>query len=271
MLILPIVNRNRILNVEVKLKSANKIHTGVKFSDAVESDIIVNGQNFSKSIYNDEKSDIAVLNFIRNSSLRYKRKYLITTREESSSDLYDVYEVSQPPKRVNQALDNLYTSVITDMRKEIPGTKKGRYVSLQKLGVSEYLTDEKIEKLENIVKNVKDKSKWPILFDEAGILDLIDTLNFMEYFDCTVISDTTIPENNLQEIIDSLSKLNTRDSKNLSNYYNMALSNRDIYAKISYINKIIYDRPLTLIQSTKQKQKQLVKISKKESEATKIA
>ena len=39
----------------------------------------------------------------------------------------------------------------------------------------------------------------------------------------------------------------------------MALANRDIYAKLSYLNKILYGRPLSLIQSESQKQKQLVK------------
>ena len=43
MLILPIVNRNRVLNVEVKLKNAGKIRTGVRFADASESEVIVNG------------------------------------------------------------------------------------------------------------------------------------------------------------------------------------------------------------------------------------
>ena len=118
---------------------------------------------------------------------------------------------------------------------------------------------------------MKDKSQWPSLFDQAGIADLVDTLQFLDYFDCTVVSDTTIPESSLQDMIESLSKLNTRDSKSLSNYYNMALSNRDVYAKISYINKMIYDKPLTLIQSTKQKHKQLIKVNNHESETSKVA
>ena len=85
MLILPIVNRNRVLNVEVKLKTADKIRTGVKFSDACESDVIVNGQRLSSSSYKDEKSDKAALEFIRTNSIRYKRNYLITTREVDST------------------------------------------------------------------------------------------------------------------------------------------------------------------------------------------
>lgn len=261
MLILPIVNKNRILNVEVRLKSADKIRTGVKFSDALESEVIVNGRKLSESTYKDVKSDKAALDFIRNNSLRYRRNYLITTREESSSSYYDVYEVEQPYRKVTDGLDNLYVSAITDMRKEIPGIKRGRYLSLQKLGVGDHLTDEKIARLQDIVRNVRDTNEWPVLFEKAGVADLVDTLEFIKQFDCTVVGDTTIPEDSLHDLVNALKKINTRDSRNLTNYYDMALSNRDIYAKISYVNKIIYDKPLTLIQSKRQKEKQLVKVA----------
>lgn len=268
MLILPIVNKNRILNVEVKLKDAEKIRSGVKFDDANESEIIVNGKKLSESIYND---DNAVVDFIRNNSLIYRRNYLVTTREEASSSFYDVYEVSQPPKRVNAPLDNLYASVVTDMRKEIPSVRRGRYLSFEKLGFDKYLTDEKIARLQRIVKENRDTSKWPSLFEEEGVADLSQTLEFINTFDCTVVNESTIPEDELQGVLKSMEVLNTRDTRNLRNYYQMALSNRDIYAKISYINKIIYDKPLSLIQSQKQKQKQLVKVNSSEREFKKVA
>lgn len=261
MLILPIVNKNRILNVEVKLKNADKIRTGVKFSDASESEVIVNGKKLSESGYKDVRSDSAALEFIRNNSIRFRRNYLITTRTESNSATYDVYEVKQPPKKINDGLDNLYTSVITDMRKEIPGIPRGRYLSLEKIGVGDHLTDEKISKLQEIVREVRDTSQWPVLFERAGIADLPDTLEFIKQFDCTVIADTTIPEDSLESMVDTLKKLNTRDSRNLSNYYDMAISNKDIYSKLSFVNKIVNDKPLSLIQSKKQKQKQLIKVN----------
>jgi hypothetical protein len=254
MLILPIVNRNRILNVEVKLKTADKIRTGVKFSDACESDVIVNGQRFSDSSYRNEKSDKAALEFIRTSSIRYKRNYLITTREVDSTALYDVYEVEQPPRKVNDALDNLYVSAITDMRKEIPGNKRGRYLSLDKLGIGDILTDEKIETLGVVVRNTGNPEELNSMLSKTGISDLVDTIDFLKLFDCTVVEDTTIAEETLQGMVDSLKKLNTREARNLASYYNMALKNRDIYSKLSTINKMVYGKPLTLIQSKRQKQ-----------------
>lgn len=262
MLILPIVNRNRILNVKISLKNADKIKTKVKLDDTNESEIIVEGVKYSTSIYNvHDASESLVVDFIRNSAIRSKDNYLITTRESSDSTCYDVYSVCQPPKKVTKELDDLYGSVVTDMRKEIPDMNKGRYISFEKLGIAKHLTDEKIAMLQTIVREVPDHNRWPILFKEAGIADLQETLDFVNAFECTIISDTTIPENTIQDTLKAFEKLNTKDYKNLSNYYKMALSNKDIYNKLLYLNKIIYNKPLNLIHSNKEKQKILVKVN----------
>lgn len=258
MLILPIVNRNRVMNVEIRLRNARKIKTDVFYRDANESDIIVNREKFSNSTFKNSREENAPTDFIRAKSILYPRNFLVTTKQKTDSKNYDVYEVSQPPRRVNECLDKLYGKAITDLRKEIPGVKnRGRYVSFEKLGMNDYLTDEKIAKLQRVVKEERDQSKWPEAFEREGIADIGNTLDFISNFECTVVSDTTIPESSMQDTLKSLEIINTRDYKNLNNYYKMAKRNADIYTKISYINKIMYDKPLTLIQS--EKQKQLVK------------
>lgn len=259
MLILPIVNKNRILNVQITLKNAEKVRRRVSFPDANPSEIIVNGKKLSESIYNDSRDYSATLNFIRYNSMHYSRNYLVTTKEEKNSSFYDVYEVAPPPKKVNDSLDDLYGRVLTDMRKETPGSNKGKYLSFETVGLGKDLTDEKIMKLQRIVKEERDTSKWPLLFEREGIADLTDTISFIRNFDCTVVADTTIPESSLNDTLRALEVIHTRDSKNLRNYYNMAMANRDIYAKLSYINQIVYNEPLNLIQSNRQKQKQLIK------------
>lgn len=253
MLILPIVNKNRILNVHITLKDAEKVRKRVSFPDANESEIIVNGKKLSESIYNNSKDYEAPLNFVRFNLLHYPRNYLITTRQEKDSNFYDVYEVAPPPRKVSDSLDNLYGRVLTDMRKEIPGSNNGKYISFEKVGLGKNITDEKIMKLQKIVKEERDTNKWPELFEREGIADLNDTLNFIRIFDCTVVTDTTIPEDSLNDTLKALEVIHTRDSRNLRNYYNMALENRDIYAKLSYINQIIYNQPLNLIHSNRQK------------------
>lgn len=254
MLILPIVNKNRILNVHITLKHAEKVRQRVSFPDARESEIIVNGKKLSESIYNDSRNYSALLEFIRYNTMHYPRNYLITTRGERDTNLYDVYEVAPPPSKVNDELDNLYGRVLTDMIKEVPGTNNGKYLSFEKVGLGKDITDEKIMMLQRIVKAESDTSKWPVLFKQAGIADLTDTVNFIRNFDCTVVTDTTIPQDSLTDTLKALEVIHTRDSKNLRNYYNMALKNSDIYAKLSCINKIVYKEPLNLIQSNRQKQ-----------------
>lgn len=260
MLILPIVNRGRVLNVEVKLKGATKIHSGIRFSDAGESEVIVNGKCFSTSNYKDDKSSRAILDFIRNNSIRMRRNYLVTTREEASSSTYDVYEVEQPPRRVDNGTDNLYVSLVTDLRKSIPGHRRGRYLSFKKIGLGENITDDKIERLEFIVKNVKDSREWPMLFRREGVADLVDMLEFLRRLECTVVADSSVNEEKLSSIIEALDKVNTRESRNLRSYYSMAQDNRDVYSKLSIVNKLVNDKPLDLICSKKQREKQLVKV-----------
>lgn len=260
MLILPVVNKRRIMNIRVGLKDATKVRERVSYDDALASDIIVNREKFSNSSFKESKKEKAPMDFIRSRSMLHPRKYLVTTMEEKDSSLYDVYEVTPPPKKVNDSLDSLYGKAITDIRKEIPGVQnRGRYISFEKLGIGNHLTDEKIAKLQKIVSEERNENEWPRLFEKAGIADLSDTVEFINHFECTVLSDTSIPEDSLQDTLKAFSSINTRDFKNLNKYYEIAKSNTDIYTKISYIHKIIYDKPLTLNRAKSSEVKKLIK------------
>lgn len=255
MLMLPIVNKRKVMIGKLEFKRKRKIRCGVNYADAKNSDIIVNREKFSESIFKDSKDVNAPIDFIRSKSLLYPRDFLVTTKEERDSNLYDVYEVAQPPKKVNDNLDKLYSKVITDLQNEIPGDdRRGRYISFKDLGIDEHLTDEKIATLQKIVKEERDMSRWPELFEEAGIADLCETVEYFKNFECIVIADSSIPEDSLQDTLKALATIKTRDFKNLNKFYNMAKSNKEIYTKISYINKLLYDKPLSLIQSKSQKQ-----------------
>ena len=268
MLILPIVNRNRIMSVQIKIKRAEKIRTDVRFADADESEIIVNTQKYSESGFYNTNDKTAPIDFVRSRSLLYPRNYLITTKERDNSKCYDLYQISQPLKKVNDGLDELYSKALTDMRKEVPGHNRGRYISFKELGLDKDLTEENISAIQRIVKE-EEQSKWPKLFEEAGVASILDTINFINTFEAKIIADTTIPENSLNDVLKSLEVINTRDSRNLRKFYNTALDNQEIYAKLSYINKIVYNKPF-LIRTKKEKNKQLIK-SKNESEYKNVA
>jgi len=260
MLIFPIVNDRRVMNVQIRLRNAEKVRRGVCYDDARESDIIINRERFSESSYKASRKDTAAVEFIRSRSLLYPRNFLVTTKEEANSKNYDVYEVAQPPRKVNDHLDRLYSKAIVDLQKEIPNSQaRGRYVSFGDLGLADDLTDDKIAKLQNIIKSERDENAWPKLFSEAGISDLRDTVDFINNFECVVLSDTTIPEDSLQDTIKALGVINSRDYKNLKKYYETAKANTDVYTKISYISKLIYDKPLRLAQRSQISQKQLIK------------
>lgn len=262
MLILPIVNKNRLMNVSVNFKDIRKLDSNIihreNLDNLSEGEIIVNRAKFSESTYKDSKDINACIDFIRSKSLLHPRKILVSTKQENDSSRYNVYVVGQPLRKVNNSLDALYSKAIVDIQKEIPGVKdRGRYLSFEKLGFNDYLTDEKIAKLQRIIRENPDSKKWPELFQKADISDLEETIKFLSLFDFTFLSDTVISEENFQDTLKVFKTLNTRDYKSMNNYYKMAKSNTEIYTKISYINRLIYDKPF-LIKSN-QRDKQLVK------------
>ena len=252
MLILPIVNQGKVFNVQISLKNARKVQSKTRFQDAKESEVIVNGKKFSDSSFNNDQ----VVDFIRFNSLNTPRNYLVTTRNFQDQEYYDLYEVGLPPSKVNDSLDSLYLNAITDMRKEVPNkNRKGYYVSLDQLGFNEYLTDDKIDKLKSIVASVRNTESWPVLFEQAGITDVISTIGFLNQFDCTVVPGSTIEENYLKGLLDSFEKIHSRDYKQLNRYYNIAKDNHNVYKKLSRVYSSMYNEPYRLIQSQKQKAK----------------
>ena len=108
-----------------------------------------------------------ILDFIRNNSILYKKNVLVTTKVRSNRNKYDVYEVLLPPRRVNDATDELYVRTILDMQKELPGTIRGKYVSLEdyKKGklVPEYITP--YQSVEAIKQWYLDNYGWKSNFD----------------------------------------------------------------------------------------------------------
>lgn len=266
MLVMPIlINANKqshakICNVEVKLKNATKVKKGTTLKGYGESDIIVNGSAFNHSVYDiANKKPNVVVNFIRNSNMRSdKKSFLISTRTSSDSPLFDLYSVEFPLRKVSIGLDNLLGSTILDMQKEIPNITYGRDIDLKQLGVDANITDEKLNKLRYIVENVEDKTKWEYLFAANGIGDLKSTLDFMNLFDFSIISEATLPKNQLDSIIDCFSYTYSQNFKRLQKYYDKASHNRDVFHKLNTLSQLIYDKPIHLIHR-KEDEKVLVR------------
>lgn len=255
MLVMPIlINSNKqshtkICNVEIKLKSAIKVKKKTSLKGFEQSDIIVNGSSFNNSVYNIvNKRPNVVVNFVRNNNMRSdKKNFLISTRSYSDSPLFDLYNIESLPRKISSGLDNLLGTVLLDIQKEIPDIKHGRNVDLKELGVDFHITDDKIEKLKYIVKNVEEKDKWEYLFSANGIGDLKSTIDFINLFDFTIINESTLPEENLTSIIDSFSYLYDQNYHTLKKYYNKAVNNREVFHKLNILNQLIYEKPIHLI------------------------
>lgn len=254
MLIMPILNTSKngitkIYNVEITLKNATKVKENTKLKGFFESDVIVNGSSFNNSIYNTKNhEDNVVVNFIRSNNYKTdKNNFLITTRSSSNKETYDLYNVAIPPRKVSKSLDNLYGKAIIDMQKEIPDIKKGRYVSLKQLGIDSHLTDEKINKLKYIVETTQEKEKLEYLFLINGIGDLRNTINYLKLFNFTIISDATIKEEDFLKILKAFKNTSSKDYKSLNKYYIMAKENKDIYSRLTILNRILYGKNLNLI------------------------
>lgn len=271
MLIMPILNTNKngdtkIYNVEVKLKKASKVKENTLINGIVDSNVVVGNSSFNDSIYNTKNKEYNVIvNFIRNHHYRDKNRFLITTRKHSNNNYYDLYSVEMPPKKVTTGLDNLYGQAIIDMQKEIPNIKKGRYISLEKLGVIDHISDERLEKLKYIVGNSTDESNLEYLLLANNLGDLSSTLDFIRMFDFTILDEATISEKQILDLLKSFNTILTRDNKNLERYYEIATENRKAYKRLSTLNRILTGKPINLIQRSHNNKKVLIKIQDKNS------
>ena len=87
-------------------------------------------------------------------------------------------------------------------------------------------------------------------------------LEFLNHFDCTVISNTTLPEATLQSILALLEPTQISVYKEASKYYKIAKSNEKIYDKLKVAYHSIYQGPYRLIMSEKQKKQEVSSLEK---------
>lgn len=265
MLVMPILNTNRngvskIFFVEVELKKSQKIKEGTVIKGINESDVTLNGNSFNNSSYeNKSVHPNRTVNFLRDFNYQAnKRDFLVSTKHYSDSDSYDLYSIPMPPRKITAGLDNLYGSVILDIKNRIPDIDQGNYLSLKQLNLDKHITTDKMDKLKYCVSIEKDKIKRNNLFQLNNVSDLSKTVDFMKLFNFTIIKNATLTETELTHLLDALKAINTSDFNKLSQIYNIAKDNKEVYSKLTNISKVIDNKPLNLIQS-RSKSKVLVK------------
>jgi hypothetical protein len=275
MLILPILNKDKIFNAKLSLKSVTlENNATLLFEKVGESDVMVNSKKLSESKM--DKNN--VVEFIRFNSINYPRDFFVNSKNKqfdkkkfdeignrvTSDNTFNTYRVKPIPSRVNVYLDRLLNESFIDLMNVVPNKiNNGRYVSLKRLGFDEFVNDEKIARLKSIVSSVSDTSKLPSLFRSAGVEDLVDLVSFFDIFEATVVPNSSIKEDDLVDMISKYEKIHSKDFKSLNNYYRIAKENSEIYAKINIVSKLIYDKPFRLDQSEKQRQKTNDKLTKR--------
>lgn len=265
MLVMPILNTNRngiskIYFVEVEIKQSQKIKEATVIKGINESDITLNGNSFNSSSYKNKSiNPNNAVNFLRDFNYQVnKHDFLISTKNYSDSDSYDLYSIPMPPRKITAGLDNLYGSVIFDIKNKVPNVNQGNYLSLKQIGLDRHITSDKMDKLRHFSSIEKDKTKRNDLFQLNNVSDLAKTVDFMRLFNFTIIKNATLTEAELTHILDSLKVINTSDFDRLSNIYSLAKENKEVYSKLTNISKVIDNKPLNLIKN-KSKAKVLVK------------
>ncbi len=252
MIILPIYNRGRVLNVKVELKNSKKLGKRTSSFNINPSDVIINGYKFSDSYLSETTSTPkTIMEFIRTNSKTGRSNILVSTKEEDGA--YELYEIDSIPDKVSDGVDNLIGTLILALKNE-SSTQKGRYLDLGKIELFDIITLDRIRDLEFLSKNM-DKVNLTRYIEEHDLRCLFRLLQSLEQFDFTVLKNSKMEEDRFNEFLEFLEPTNSRDYNNLKNYLEIAKNNQKEYSKISYLNKVINNKPLNLIHSSHEKVK----------------
>lgn len=255
---MPIVNTNRILQVEIGFKNNSKFHKEINYENIKPSDITVGYTSFQNSIFNTKnQSPNDIVEFIRNANIHSSTEVLISTKQANDEPTYDIYKLDIPPKKITTGLDNLYGSILLDLKNEIPKVTKGKYIDLEKINVTKHITDEKLELLQLIASNAKYgiSSNYRKIIEDNNLIDLIETLEFLNLFYCEIIPKSSIDIETYEKVLKSMKAINSKEYKDLNNFYTMAKNNEKAYYRLSKLYNIVYNEPLHWIHNSKEKVK----------------
>ena len=201
---------------------------------------------FSKSSSYHSNSPAEVTKFIRNNSVNGKAPIYITTNIDDSGKC-NVYKFKDFPAYVNDACDELMGTYIRMLQNEKPkGASKGKVLSLSQCGMLDFLTPENIAKVKKIVYSVPDRSRWPELFDKAGVSELIGTVSFLEIFNFTEMPEASISLTTYRKMLNSLEVIYNRDYFYLKRLLEVAKDNQEILLKLSLVSQLVFNKPLSI-------------------------
>lgn len=257
MVAMPIINKGRIMNIRIGLKDVDKVNRKVNYRNIQPSDIIGATNTFMNSSFNTKYQEASdVTEFIRIANIHNSTDVLISTKFYRDFSAYDLYQVSPISlKKVTTGLDNLYGSLILDLKNEIPDSSKGKNIDLEKLGVTKHITDEKLDLLQTIASDIKDGNVTHLqkALNENGLGDLIETLEFIKLFHCEVIPKTSVSIDIFLKVLNCVNAVNSKEARELNNFYRMAVNNMHAYSRLSRLHNIVYGDSFDWIHTNKDK------------------
>ncbi len=237
MLIIPILYRQKVYSVAVRLKNAYEVQEAGLFERRYESDVTVNGRSYNQSSYNVEKAPLNnVIDFIRVHSLNTNTSSFLVTSKRNGYGAMNSFRVSAPLPHITEGLDALYSSTIQSMKKTIPGHSKDRNISLRRLGVTDHITDKNLRSLQKITDSGSVPEKALNLEETQK---LYQTLDFLDQFDCRIMEEATVDEKSLQALMIPFSGINTQTAEEVRKYYRMAQENAEEYTKLEYMARLL--------------------------------
>ncbi len=180
---------NQIKANYIKLAGLEKI-TLREHNVLPPSEVSVNGYLLSNSSndYNTEN----VINFIRSIPTKNKHYYISTAADEKGN--YDTYLVPLPEEKVSDALDKLYSMLVTDLRKQNPSTPETRDINLEKLGFKQDIEEQYTKSIPN--QNILEKLEYQKRIVDTNQEYLLRYPSFLKQFELT--SGPTFEKKNLE-------------------------------------------------------------------------
>ena len=259
MLVMPLEYKDKIYVVEVGLRDKESLNESAFFENFSESDLIIGNRKFSESSYSSEKNDLykAVTRFIRYRFMyTNKDKYVVTTRSEKDSLVFDTFAVKAPSKYVNDGLESLYGACVIDIMRSIPHSLKKRDISLKTFGILDSLDKEKLNEFMRLSSNdgFKDYSEF-----RDVITNVIDIFDFLDNFEFRLRRIVKSKEE-IDRDIEFFDECSSDTSNRMSKFSKRASDNGKIYKQLVAIYGQVFNEPLRLFDNSQVKEKKKVKV-----------
>lgn len=247
MVILPLLYKEKIYNIKVSLKESSELSKDSLYDFSIEGDIIIYNQSYNKSSYNTKEAPLNnIIQFIRMNGFHSPDPFFHVVSKKDNEGNIRISQVFFPTQKVTDGLDALYSSVIQNMRRDIPNHSKDRNISLKKLKVADHVTEPKLK----AVRRAMDKRDKEA-FSKEAVLEMERTLGFLDQFDYTLISSTPLEEKTVRTMLDSMENLNTDVAREVKTYYQTAKENGKEYARLDHLSQILRGEHLEWIEIQK--------------------